>query len=1018
MLGTGDNMNVIKGIKRTLCLFLCFAVCAAVLVPCLSFVRQKLEQSNALDINRQVVKMSAEYDGEYAGRLNNTDAQCVKIDKRIIIKSKSKVNTYDAVDVIYGLGYAFVQFDNAQSAENALAEYNKQGLVCDYDRMICLNGISPAATSSSYNKWAYDTVESENTIDYFSKSTYESITVLVLDTGINYSHEAFKNRLIRTNLNFSTSGNENDELDDYGHGTACSSIISMSTPDNVMIENIKIGNAQGQFNDSQLITALAYIKNMSDKPDIINMSFGKLGNNIYADEIEKLKEENIVCVASAGNENMDAKNNSPASCANTVTVSASNAENRKCDFSNYGDIIDLTAPGSDVYVAYYEGGYNDTFSGTSASVPFVCAAASYVLMQNSSLTFEEVKQKMQSACIPIQETNSKKWAGAGLVNFYNLIENGDYVSPVSFNYESGDYNEDISLEMTCPDSKTKIYYTTDNTIPSKTNGNEYTKPITISRFTRIIAVAYDSTYSIITSKNKHHSIYSTCEFRIIKNADESDFVIDENGVVTSYNGSNMAIIVPEAINGITPVRIGESCFKDSEIIYAQLPDSVESLAASAFENSKIEYISANGVTSVGQYCFGNCANLAYEYLPKAKYVGSYAFQFCALLTDFSFREVVETLDCGCMRNTGLVSAEFPNVNAQDCAFDSTPIIKASLPKLKTLSGGFAYCYYLSEVEIPNVFWIEDAPFDHCYSLTEQLDFSKIEYVWNNGFQGSCFDRIDLPNCIEAEGGAFYNSRAVTINLPKCKLLGDAFGETLFIDGMSPLQNVYMPNVETITAGSGSQVFTNCFELKCVYLPKADKLPTFAVSERGLRFYNEEPKSEAKLEYIYTPRATKLNSIYCDFSVFENLKFVYAPNLTYLDFNVTFPTNDGCTFFFSSALTEFSVYKDARYNIIAPSGSVAEEWATTTDYSYQIMSNFIPSETVSFSGVDNDDFIYISEKGDEIMFPVWLVEDMWYDFLPINMRTDFMTHGYLIDVQNDGIINAKDYAEIHRSANKA
>lgn len=998
--------------KKAISIILSLSLVIAVFIPCFSFVQMKIEQNNAIGVNKQVVQMSREYDKEYESRLNNTDVQSIKIDKRIIVKTDSEINTYDAVDVAYGLGYAFVQFDNVESAKTALNQYNEQGLKCEYDHMISLNDISTTAITTSYNKWAYDTVEAQTTIDYFSKSTYENITVLVLDTGVNYNHNAFKNRLIRTNINFSTSGNENDELDDYGHGTACSSIITMSTPSNVMIENIKIGSDQGQFSDSQLITALAYIKNMSNKPDIINMSFGRFGNNLFADEIDELKEENIVCVTSAGNENMEAKNNSPASCDSTITVSASNIENRKCDFSNYGDIVDMSAPGTDVYVAYYEGGYKDTFSGTSASAPFVCAAASYVLMQNHSLTFDEVKEKLQKACIPIQETNRKKWSGAGLINFHNLIENEEYVSPVSFNYKSGDYTEDISLSMTCPDSNTKIYYTTDNTLPSKTNGTEYTKPITISKFTRIIAVAYDNTYKVITSKNKRHSTYNTCEFRIIKNASESDFEINEEGVITAYNGGNMAIVVPETINGITPTEIGEGCFKNSEIIYAELPDSITLLRKNAFENSKIEYISAKGVNSIGSYCFSYCTNLAYEYLPNAKWINDYAFQFCSLLTDFSFRESVENLSLGCFRNTGLFSAEFPNVISQNSAFDATPITKASLPKIKHLTGGFNRCYYLSEVEIPNVFWIEDSPFSHCYSLTEQLDFSKIEYVWSNGFEGSCFNKIDLPNCIEVAGRAFYNSRAVTINLPVCKSVSDSFGETLFIDGMSPLQNVYMPNVETITAGRSSNVFKNCFELKSVYLPKVDELPTFGVNERGMEFYNMEPKTEAKLEYIYTPRATKLNSDYCDLSVFENLKFVYAPNLTYLDFNATFPSNDGCTFFFSSKLTNFSVHKDARYNIIAESGSVAEKWATTTDYSYQIMSNFIPSESVSYSGFDNNDFIYTSTNGDEIRVPIWLVENLWQDYLPINEHPDFVTHGYLIDVVNDDFINAKDFAQIN------
>ena len=56
----------------------------------------------------------------YNGFFNQKDA-----DKRIIVKTASKINIYDAVDVTYGLGYAFVQFDNAESAEKALNQYNE-----------------------------------------------------------------------------------------------------------------------------------------------------------------------------------------------------------------------------------------------------------------------------------------------------------------------------------------------------------------------------------------------------------------------------------------------------------------------------------------------------------------------------------------------------------------------------------------------------------------------------------------------------------------------------------------------------------------------------------------------------------------------------------------------------------------------------------------------------------------------------------------------------------------------------
>lgn len=157
--------------KKAISIILSISLVIAVFIPCFSFVQMKIEQNNAISVNKQVVQMSMEYDKEYESRLNNTDVQSIKIDKRIIVKTDSKINTYDAVDVAYGLGYAFVQFDNAESAKKALNQYNEQGLNCDYDHMISLNDVSTTAITTSYNKWAYDTVEAQNAIDYFSKST-------------------------------------------------------------------------------------------------------------------------------------------------------------------------------------------------------------------------------------------------------------------------------------------------------------------------------------------------------------------------------------------------------------------------------------------------------------------------------------------------------------------------------------------------------------------------------------------------------------------------------------------------------------------------------------------------------------------------------------------------------------------------------------------------------------------------------------------------------------------------------
>ena len=112
---------------------------------------------------------------------------------------------------------------------------------------------------------------------YFKNKKLSDVTVGIIDSGIDYTHSLLKSRVLRTNINFSTSGNQNDEMDDQGHGTSCAGIIAQATTDNVKIQGFKAGSADGHVYTSSLICTYEYILNMNEKPDVINMSFGGYG---------------------------------------------------------------------------------------------------------------------------------------------------------------------------------------------------------------------------------------------------------------------------------------------------------------------------------------------------------------------------------------------------------------------------------------------------------------------------------------------------------------------------------------------------------------------------------------------------------------------------------------------------------------------------------------------------------------------------------------------------------------------
>lgn len=849
--------------KKIFSLTLTLTIFVSLLYPCQSVISAKIRMNDAVCVIRDISEMTEEYNKEYEEKLDSAQAAGLSVDNRLIVETKSKINTYDAVDEVYGLGYAFIQFDNEEDAEKAAAQYEKLGLTVQNDNLYTVS----ASSSSTESDWAYKYSEADTTLKYFNNTDNPQIIVGIIDTGIYYNHTKMKDRIIRTNKNFSTSYLKRED-DEHGHGTNVAGIIAQSTPDNVKLSGFKVADGEGHIYSSGLICAYEYILAMKEnQPDILNMSYGGYEPESAVEKhlFQELKDSGIALIAAAGNENVDTKDSTPANNENVLAVSAYDENGNKCWFSNYGTTVDIAAPGENVKT--YKVANSDSYeyvNGTSFSSPFVAAAAAYVLMQDSSRTPDDIYEILKNSAIKRNKTSDKMWAGSGLLNFSNLIESDERKSDVTFSIESGTYNDTIKVELSSTDKlNTKIVYTTDNTLPSSTNGTTYRKAIEIDSQATIIAAAFPIVGSSM------HSKYTMQNYQIFRNADENDFEITDEGVISAYNGKYASIKVPDTIKGITPVEIGVGCFMDSGIVNIELPDTVKDIEYDAFNGSALERIVGLGVESCSTRSFKNCFSFYDENMPNVKNLYPEAFYGCNLLTDLTFREKLEYAANQCLSGTGLQNADFPNTTLVNCAFENTPITYANLPKITILNGGFKDCKMLKEVNIPNVTKIGQYAFANCISLPKEMDFTNITEVENSGFENAPFDKLELPNCARVRNRGFYNASAKHINIENCISLSSS----VFYG--SNLETVNMKNVTDIPGNIGG-VFINCFSLKYVYAPNSKKIPSFTMDDDGR--YQLSQGVVPALEFIYAPKATEFNCKYCEFKEFTNLKFIYAQNL--------------------------------------------------------------------------------------------------------------------------------------------
>lgn len=244
----------------------------------------------------------------------------------------------------------------------------------------------------------------------------DSIVVAVLDSGVDTTHPDLASKLV-PGWNF-IAGNSN-VLDDNGHGTAVAGSVTAATDNAIGIAGLawncrmmplKVAGSNGSAYSSTLYNALVWAADHGAR--VANMSYMVSSNSLVKSGMAYFASKGGVCTVSAGNYGtLDANPDSP----NCLTVSATDSADKITTWSNYGTIIDLSAPGQNI-VTTSRGGTYSTWWGTSFSAPITAAGAALVLSANPDLTSAEAMAVMKDAADDLGEPGWDQYYGAGRLN--------------------------------------------------------------------------------------------------------------------------------------------------------------------------------------------------------------------------------------------------------------------------------------------------------------------------------------------------------------------------------------------------------------------------------------------------------------------------------------------------------------------------------------------------------------------------------------------------------------------------
>ncbi|OKP97566.1 S8 family peptidase [Paenibacillus sp. P46E] len=283
--------------------------------------------------------------------------------------------------------------------------------------------ITPNDLLFSAYQWNLPAIETEQGWN-LSKGS-KDVIVAVVDTGVQANHPDLKGQLL-AGYNAITKTAPPD--DDVGHGTHVAGIIGALTNNEEGVAGISWYNKilpvkaldnSGAGTTYSVAEGIIWAADKGAK--VINLSLGNYADSQFLhDAIKYAYDRDVVIVSAAGNDNTE-RPGFPAAYPEVLAVAATNATGERASFSNYGEYIDVAAPGESIASTYPDNQYA-ALSGTSMASPHVAALAGLVRSLNPALTNKEVMEMMTSNAVDLGDPGHDKYYGSGQVDIYRTLQ--------------------------------------------------------------------------------------------------------------------------------------------------------------------------------------------------------------------------------------------------------------------------------------------------------------------------------------------------------------------------------------------------------------------------------------------------------------------------------------------------------------------------------------------------------------------------------------------------------------------
>ncbi|KAI1075303.1 peptidase S8/S53 domain-containing protein [Whalleya microplaca] len=309
-------------------------------------------------------------DGKYIVKMK-ADAQAGSLESSI------KAVTSDA-DFVYNSN-SFKGFASSLTADELESLQNDPNV--DYIEQDAVIKISATQSNADWGLARLSNKDASSTTYTYDDSAGEGTCAYIIDTGIEVDHEEFEGR-----AKFLANYADSDDTDGNGHGTHVAGTIGSKTygvAKKTQLFAVKVLDSSGSGTNSGVIAGMDFVAQDASgqecpKGVVVNMSLGGSSSNPVNEAAASIVSSGLFLAVAAGNEATDASSSSPASEESACTVGATTKDDELAEYSNYGKLVDILAPGTDIESTWI-GGETNTISGTSMASPHIAGLGAYFL---------------------------------------------------------------------------------------------------------------------------------------------------------------------------------------------------------------------------------------------------------------------------------------------------------------------------------------------------------------------------------------------------------------------------------------------------------------------------------------------------------------------------------------------------------------------------------------------------------------------------------------------------------------